>query len=98
MADPTWPRSYPPDRSTPPAADDWGRATWELVEGRTVYPLPDGSTARADDPAARLQWGPVLFVPVVDYALEAHRVVMTSAPTADQAAAGVPLALAFRQA
>lgn len=99
MADPTWPRSYPAEpTAAPAAAEDWGSASWDLVEGQTAYALPEGETARADDPAARLQWGPVNLVFGVDYTLEASRVVLTSSPSADQAAAGAPLVLAYRKA
>lgn len=98
MADPTWPRSYPSESAAAPAAEDWRSASWDLVEGQTAYDLPDGDTARANDPAARLQWGPVGLLLGVDYALEAGRVVLTSSPSADQAAAGAPLVLAYRKA
>ena len=73
---------------------------WTPVEGQTTYTWDTGTvtsdstgTGDADTIALRalVQWGPLTLVPDLDYSIEADGLVLTSAPSAEQAASSQPL-------
>lgn len=74
-----------------------------IVEGQTNYVFagatwPAPAQASKDAWRSLIQWGGLLLVPVTDYTISSDRIVLTSPPTAEEAAGGEPLAARIARA